>query len=94
MYLPITIVGVSLGPACAGLVNRRFGLRDRRLLLAPVCAVYAVVLITADTRDLAPQAVQGFAVGTLITALIDFLSALWRRRGATGALRPHADESA
>ncbi|MCZ2849431.1 hypothetical protein [Modestobacter sp. VKM Ac-2978] len=95
MYLLVTIVGVCLGYGYAELVTRRSGLTDRRrwLLLAPVWAVYLVVLLAADTRDLAPQAVQAFALATVLSTLVDVAGALWRRRRATHAPRSRAEGS-
>jgi uncharacterized membrane protein YoaK (UPF0700 family) len=85
VFLLITAVGVFLGIACAGLVDRRFGPEDWRrwTALTPfwVLAVgVALALHTVNMRDLAPQAIQAFAIGSLSETLIDSLRALRRRR--------------
>lgn len=82
MFLLITGAGVFLGSAYAGLVNRRLGPKDWRrwMVLTPFWAVYVVVLLTADMRDLAPQAIQSFAIGSLGETWVDSLRALRRRR--------------
>lgn len=46
----------------------------------PFWVLYVVVLITADTRDVAPEAVQSFAIGSIVQTLIEPLGGLWRRR--------------
>ena len=94
MFLLITIAGVVLGNACAGFVDRRFGPKDRRrwMALAPfwVLAVgVALALHTVNMGDLAPQAIQAFAIGSLSEALIDSVRAL-RRRGADASTREPA----
>ncbi|MCZ2823542.1 MULTISPECIES: hypothetical protein [unclassified Modestobacter] len=82
MSLLITITGVWLGYAYAGLVHRRFGPTDRHRwsLLAPVWAVYAVVLLTADTGEPVPRAVQAFAMATVLFTVVDAAGLWWRRR--------------
>ncbi len=73
MSLVITIVGVALGVAYAGLVDRRFGVRSWTgwILVLPVGVAYAVVLWTADTADPVPRAVQAFAIGALVQTVVD-----------------------
>lgn len=93
MSLLITIAGVWLGLGYLELVNRRFALTDRGrwLLLAPVWALYVVVLLTTDTSDPVPRAVQAFALATLLRTMLDVARALWHRRNATSAPRARAD---
>jgi MFS-type transporter involved in bile tolerance (Atg22 family) len=85
VFLLITAVGAFLGIAYAGLVDRRFGPKDWRrwTALMPfwVLAVgVALTLHAVNMRGLAPQAIQAFAMGSLVEALIDSLRALRRRR--------------
>jgi len=86
MFLLITAAGAFLGVAYARLINRRLGPRDWRgwMALTPFWVAYVVVLLTADTTDLAPQAIQSFAVGSLGGTLIDSLRAV-RHRGAAAS---------
>lgn len=88
MFLLITAVGSLLGVAYARLINRRLGPRDWRswMALTPFWVAYVVVLLTADTTDLAPQSIQSFAVGSLLGTLIDSLLAVRHRHAdaATG----------
>lgn len=83
MFLLTTLAGVTLGYSYAALVDRRYGFKDYRrwLLLAPLWVLYVIVLLTADTGELAPQAVQAFAIGTLGATMIDVVGSLWLRRG-------------
>lgn len=73
MFLLITVVGVVLGYACAGAVNRRFGPGDARrwVLLVPVWVVYVVVLFTADMQDVWAQGVQCFALASFLDTVIN-----------------------
>ena len=85
MFLLITAVGVFLGIAYAGLVDRRFSPKDWRrwAALTPfwVLAVgVALALHRVNMRDLAPQAIQAFAFASLAETLIDSLRARSRRR--------------
>ena len=72
MFLLVTIVGVVLGYAYAGVVNRRFHLTDARrwLFLAPVWISYPVLLLSADSRDAWVQGVQSFALASFLGTLI------------------------
>lgn len=85
MSLLITGVGVFLGFAYAGFVDRRLGPKDWRrwIVLAPfwVLAVWvALALQTVNMTDPAPRAIQSFAIGSLGETLVDSLRALRRRR--------------
>ncbi|RYV52047.1 hypothetical protein [Pengzhenrongella frigida] len=85
VFVLITAVGVALGYAYAGFVDRRFGPKDWRrwMALTPfwVLAVgVALALHTVNMTDLAPQALQAFALGSVAEALIDSLGARRRRR--------------
>ena len=87
MSVLVTVVGVFLGMAYAGFVDRRFGPKDWRrwVALAPVWALavgMALALGTVNVRDLAPRAIQAFAIGSLGETLVDSLGAPWRRRVA------------
>ena len=103
MFLLMTMVGVFLGVAYAGFIERRLGPRDWRrwMALAPfwVLAVgVSLALHAVNMRDLAPQAIQAFAFGSLGEALIDALRALRRGRSDDAATRvdrvaPVADAS-
>ena len=85
MFLLLTVVSVASGFVYAGFVDRRFGPQDWRrwAALAPfwVLAVgVALALGTVNMSDLAPQAIQGFALGSLAATATDSLGALRRRR--------------
>ena len=98
MSLLITMVAVGLGVTYAGLVDRRFGARSWRswLLMLPVMAAYAVVLLTADTTEPVPRAVQAFGIGALVqSAVLGWRADRERRRqinAAEAAIR--ADDEA
>jgi len=92
MFMLITLVGASLGSAYAGFFDRRFGPKDWRrwMALTPFWVVYvgvALALHTVNMRGLAPQAILGFAGGSLIETVIDSLGALRRRRAEASARR-------
>jgi hypothetical protein len=85
--LLVTGVGVFLGIAYARFVDRRFGPEDWRrwVALAPAWALavgMALALDTLNVRDLAPRAIQAFAIGSFGEAVVDSLSAVRRRRVA------------
>lgn len=82
MFLLITIVGVALGYAYAGLVDRRFGPGDGRRwsLLVPVWVAYVVVLLTADLQDVWAQGVQSFALASFLGTMLDVGRGAVRRR--------------
>ncbi|GAA3810713.1 hypothetical protein [Cellulomonas soli] len=85
MFLLVTVVSVVLGVAYAGLVDRRFGLRDRRRWIALVpfwvlAVAVALALHRVNQEGLLPQAIQSFAVGSLGETLVDGVRALRRRR--------------
>jgi len=91
VFLLLTVVGVAAGFVYAGFVDRRFGPQDWRrwAALAPfwVLAVgVALVLGTVNMSDLAPQAIQGFAVGSLFATVLDSLRVLRRRRAASSTV--------
>jgi hypothetical protein len=92
VFLLLTIVGVSLGFAYARLVDRRFGPKDWRrwMALTPFWALavgVALALHAVNMSDLGPQAIQGFAIGSLFKTLVDALGALWRRRAGASTTR-------
>jgi len=81
----LTMVGVWLGVAWAGPLDRRFGPENwrRSMAQAPVWllpAGVAVALHTVNVRDLAPQAILSFAGASLLSTVIDSLRALRRQR--------------
>ncbi len=85
MFLLVTIVGVVLGFAYAGLVERRFSPKDWRrwAALAPfwvLTAGLALALHTVNMKDLAPQAIQAFAGASFLETLTDSLGLRPRRR--------------
>jgi len=92
LFLLITMVGVFLGIAYAGFVDRRLGPKDWRrwMALTPFWALaagVALALHTVNFRDLAPQAIVTFAFASLGETLIDSLRALRRRRADASARR-------
>ena len=87
MSLLITGVGVLLGFAYAGLVDRRFDPRDWRrwTALTPFWVVavgMALALHTVNVTGAASRAIQAFAFASLAETLIDSLRARSRRRAA------------
>ena len=85
MSLLITGVGVLLGFAYAGLVDRRLDPRDwcRWTALTPfwVVAVGMVLALhTVNVTEPASRAIQAFAFASLAETLIDSLRARSRRR--------------
>ena len=92
VFLLITMAGVFLGTTYAGFIDRRLGLNDWRRWMALVpfwalAAVVALALHTLNMTDLAPQAIQAFAVGSLGQTLLDSLRALWRTRASASPRR-------
>ncbi len=84
MFLLVTAGGVFLGMAYAGFVDRRLGPRDWRrwMALAPFWALavgVSLALHAVNMKDLAPQMIQAFAIGSFGETLIDSLRV--RRRG-------------
>lgn len=84
MFLLVTIVGTILGIVATDWVNGHFGPHDPRRWwrLVPVWLVYGVVLLTADMREVGPQAVGSFAVASLFMTAVDLLGLLRRQRHA------------
>ena len=85
MSLLITGVGVLLGFAYAGLVDRRFDPRDWRrwTALTPFWVVavgMALALHTVNVTGAASRAIQAFAFASLAETLIDSLRARARSR--------------
>ena len=90
MSLLITIVGVGLGVAYTGLMDRRLSVRGWQswLLTVPVLIAYAVVLFTADTREPGPRAIQAFCIGALIQTAVGGWRADRDRRSGGRRRRP------
>lgn len=84
MFLLVTIAGTVLGIVATDWVNQRFGPHDPRRWwrLLPLWLSYGVMLLTADMREVGPQAVQSFAIGSLFTTAVDLLGLLRRQRHA------------